>query len=265
MIAIYGMPRSGTSFLGQVFDSSPHVSFRMEPFFSYQFKNLISKDMSESYFNLLLNDILKENKNDFMNQEDKRKSGVYPKFSKIGINSQLVIKSTRHHHLLEKMIQCSPESKFIFIVRDPRATISSWINHPREFPQNLDPLDYWDNGSCRNKCEEEFWGFNDWLRITKLHLALKEQYDNVYLVKYEELVEGKLNVTKDIFKFCNLDFTEQTFNFLKESEEHNQDPYSVFRDRSVIFSWKENLPVEIQTKIVNEVEKNELDEFLINI
>ena len=40
VIAIFGMPRSGTSFLGQILDSSPSVAYRLEPIFSYKLKNI---------------------------------------------------------------------------------------------------------------------------------------------------------------------------------------------------------------------------------
>ena len=41
IIAIHGAPRSGTSWLGQLFNSSPQVAYRYQPFFSYAFRGRI--------------------------------------------------------------------------------------------------------------------------------------------------------------------------------------------------------------------------------
>ena len=38
IISIHGVPRSGTSWLGQILDSSPKVRYKFQPLFSYAFK-----------------------------------------------------------------------------------------------------------------------------------------------------------------------------------------------------------------------------------
>jgi hypothetical protein len=42
IVGIHGAPRSGTSWLGQLFNSSEHVAYRYQPFFSYAFKERLS-------------------------------------------------------------------------------------------------------------------------------------------------------------------------------------------------------------------------------
>jgi hypothetical protein len=41
---ISGAARSGTSWLGQILDSSPDVAYRFQPFFAYAFKNFVDFD-----------------------------------------------------------------------------------------------------------------------------------------------------------------------------------------------------------------------------
>mgnify|MGYP000598251825 FL=1 len=43
VIWLNGMPRSGTSWLSQIFDSHPNVSFKLSPLFSYEFKNRVNE------------------------------------------------------------------------------------------------------------------------------------------------------------------------------------------------------------------------------
>ena len=42
-IAIFGAPRSGTTWLGQLFNSSPNTLYRYQPLFSYEFKDYLSE------------------------------------------------------------------------------------------------------------------------------------------------------------------------------------------------------------------------------
>ena len=47
-IGIWGVPRSGTSWLGQIFNSSAHTIYRFQPLFSYAFKHGLSEFSSKS-------------------------------------------------------------------------------------------------------------------------------------------------------------------------------------------------------------------------
>ena len=56
--------------------------------------------------------------------------------------------------------------------------------------------------------------------------------------QYEELVDNSLKETERIFRFCGLPLTKQTIDFLRESHErHIEDPYSVFKKKSVKDKW----------------------------
>ena len=45
-LAIFGVPRSGTSWLSQIFNSHPDVAMRFQPLFSYSHKGRVSEDSS---------------------------------------------------------------------------------------------------------------------------------------------------------------------------------------------------------------------------
>ena len=78
---IAGVARSGTSWLGQLFNSSPQVRFSFQPLFAYEFKNRVTEDSSTEDFRSLIDDIY-NTQSSFLNQEDKRDSGEYPIFEK---------------------------------------------------------------------------------------------------------------------------------------------------------------------------------------
>ena len=123
IILICGMPRSGTSWVGQIFDSSPTVAFRMEPLFAYQFKNKINskssrKNIAKFFTEVYLSD------DDFINQKENRDKGVYCSYIKDPEPEFLVVKTTRHHHLLERYLNSIDYIEIISIIRHPCAVVS---------------------------------------------------------------------------------------------------------------------------------------------
>ena len=41
-IGLHGVPRSGTSWLGNIFNSSPDLTYKHQPLYSYAFKNYLN-------------------------------------------------------------------------------------------------------------------------------------------------------------------------------------------------------------------------------
>ena len=65
IIGVFGVPRSGTSWLGQIFNSSEETSFFYQPMFTETFRDKInarsSKEEMEMYFRTIY-----ESKKDFL-------------------------------------------------------------------------------------------------------------------------------------------------------------------------------------------------------
>lgn len=265
VIAIFGMPRSGTSFLGQVIDSCPEIAYRLEPIFSYKLKNLVDENSSREEFIDFFEKAFKSNEDEFMNQFEKRQKGYYPTFE----NKQpiyLGFKTTRFHNILPTLMEhfSDEELKIISLVRHPCGAIYSWINHPKEFPQNLNYRDEWRSGNCRKTAKEEFWGFNDWIKIMNQHIELEKKYKNFKIFQYENIIYNIEEEVKKIYDFAKLSYTEQTKRFLKESQCKNiEDPYAVYKDKSVTSKWKKHLDLDIQKEIIKEIKDTQLERFLV--
>jgi len=263
VIEIVGMPRSGTSWLAQIFNSSPEVRFRMEPVFSYAFKNAVNAHSTTNELNEFFCNIYNSN-DDFMRQVDKLESGQYPTFRKNLAPQFLVFKTTRFHNMLENILEKTPDTKIISIVRHPCGAINSWLKTPSEFPASSNPATEWRHGRCRNGPEEEFWGFNDWKAVTSLHLSLQSRYaDNFRIVRYEALVNSMRSEVEALFSFCNLAVGTQTLNFIKESHAHNDDRnYSVYKSKNVTSKWVDDLPHDIINDIYFDLKGTNLNVFL---
>lgn len=261
-LLITGMPRSGTSWLGQIVNSNPTVLFRTEPLFSYRFKNVINSNSNCFAVNSFIDNLLNVD-DDFMLQKDNVRKGTYPVFEKDAPDT-LAFKTTRHFELIEKYIECVNSLRVIVIIRDPRGTINSWIKSDREFHHKgcMVKAD-WKSGKCRKSGVGEYWGFNDWLDSTMQFLELKKKYNNVHLIKYSDLVVHTESSVSKLFNDVDLTFTEQTRKFISLSKtKHDDDPYSVFKNSDVLYSWKSELIHDIAEEIVETVHDYGLSRYL---
>ena len=263
VLAITGMPRSGTSWLAQIFNSAPDVRFRMEPIFSYAFKDAVGHHSTrESFANFFQN--IYESNDAFMRQLDKRQSGQYPEFSKEPNPKVLVFKTTRYHNIFQKMLAQNESLKMISIVRNPCGAINSWLNTPSEFTATGSDPNEWRHGKSRNQKEEEFWGFEDWKKATLLHLQLQREFSERFrVVRYEQLVNNPVSITRQLFEFCDIEFASQTRTFLDKSHgEHDERPYAVFKSKNVADKWRHQLSPQIIDEIHVDLRNSELEQFL---
>jgi hypothetical protein len=175
-----------------------------------------------------------------------------------------VIKDVRHHEFIPHLVAMDLPFEVVHIIRDPRAAISSWIENPKEFPRDADPLANWRTGAVRKINASEYWGFNDWLRLTRMYLKLAEEHPGkVHVVGYEQLIDDPFTGTKALFDELRLPYTSQTEDFLRSSRSKNSaDPFSVFKDPSVKGTWREKLDPSIRQAIEQELQGTDLERFL---
>lgn len=257
------MPRSGTSWLSQILDSSENVAFRMAPLFSYEFKDRVNENSSEEDWNIFFKDIFLSS-NSFLLQTERRQKGEFPIFEKNDLIKNLVVKDVRNHHVVNSMLGKVSSVKVVYIIRNPKATIWSWINSKKEFPEDANPIEEWKYGECRKITKGEYWGFEDWKTLSNQYLKLQALYpERVYIVRYEDLVLNTTSETEKIFEFLNLDTCKQTYDFIEEStSEHDLSEHSVFKESHIVLNgYKKGLPLVIAKEIDSELEATVLEKF----
>ena len=99
-VAIHAVPRSGSSWLGQILNSSEKVCYRFQPLFSYAFKDFLNEHSTKKEILTFFDKITRSNDN-FLLQTDKINSGEYPIFRKEENFAHVVYKEVRYHHILE--------------------------------------------------------------------------------------------------------------------------------------------------------------------
>jgi hypothetical protein len=262
-IAIFGVPRSGTSWLSQIFNSNPDVVLRFQPLFSFEHKNRLTPHSSLTDINGFFYEIL--NSSDDMALMKSKVHKDYPEFNKSDVTEAIVFKETRYLNLIDNILIKDQSIKIIGIVRHPLATIASWYQAPKEFDSSWNVFEEWENADKKNKGRiEEFYGFSKWMEITKKFIFLQSKYPSQFkIIKYSELNNNTEDMVKDLFEFVSLDFSYQTKEFILQSKcRHDDDPYSVYRSKANDESWKTVLPKEISDEILIQVYKENLQEYL---
>ncbi len=264
-IAIHSVPRSGSTWLGTIFDSHPNVLYNYQPLFSFSLKDFLNETSNFDEIDLFYSK-LSENDDDFIRQKKSKELGLVPSFYKSNIQA-IAYKEVRYHHLLPNILKQHNEIKLVCLIRNPLSTLHSWWKAPKEFRGDLgwDFNDEWRTAQKKNaKKPEEFNGYEKWKEAAYLFHRLKEEYnDKVCLVEYKCLLEDTQSEVERIFAFCQLDLTPQTVNFLKESSEKTvDDHYSVFREKQTDDKWKSELPEYIAAYVYEDLKGTMLDRYL---
>lgn len=254
-IAIHSAPRSGSTWLGSIFDSQPEVLYKMQPLFSYAMKGRLSPSSDEEEINLFFTD-LKRTSDDFMDQVEGKKKGIIPDFAKMTPRT-IVYKEVRYHHILENLLAKDSNIKVVGLIRNPLSVISSWLKAPKEFKKELGwkPEEEWRFAPKKNLNKpEEFNGFEKWKELTKLFFQLNEKYkDRFYLISYDDLLKNTQSEVTRLFEFCDLEVTQQTEQFINAaSTRNNKDAYSVYKVKYKDDSWKNDLPKYIIDEITED-------------
>ncbi|WP_138419832.1 sulfotransferase family protein [Aquibacillus sediminis] len=265
IISIHGVPRSGTTWLGQILDSSPEVRYKYQPLFSYAYKDRINLQSSKDDIYNFYKELYKKY-DDFLDQTKQKNIGIHPTFlEKNEYPDRLVTKMVRYHFLIPHLLNNVSDLKCLLIVRNPCGSLKSWKNAPREFSSEWNFDEQWEFGQNKNNFRpEEYYGFHKWKEATKLFLEMKRQHkERVFLVKYENLVKNPVDMSEKIFDFFGLDYTSQTSNFIKDSTKIKQkDVYSVFKGKKDVNDWKNDLNGSIVNKVYQDIKGTELEQFL---
>jgi hypothetical protein len=264
-ICIHSVPRSGSTWLGSIFDSHPNVIYKYQPLFSYAFKDYLNeastKDQIDSFFKKI------ETSNDpFINQIEAIKKEITPLFIKSNNPTHICYKEVRYHHILENMIRKAKDVKVILLIRNPLAVLYSWKNAPKEFREEKGWIfeKEWQFAPLKNNDKkEEYNGYEKWKEATHLFLHLKKKYpENVKIVNYSDLLNNTIQVVEDVYNFTGLKVTEQTLNFLTSSKSKNHtDAYSVFKVKKTDNQWHK-LPTNIIDFIKKDLEGTVLEKFI---
>ena len=106
-------------------------------------------------------------------------------------------------------------------------------------------MEEWYHASKKNQNKvEEFNGFDKWKEVTLLFEKLQQEYPKrFYLLRYDNLLTETEKEVKKMFSFCDLEYTNETKEFIRNSSQTDlsDDAYSVFRKDQMDDKWKNKL------------------------
>ncbi len=257
-IAIHSVPRSGSTWLGSIFDSAPNVAFRFQPLFSYGHKDRLDEKSTKKEISAFFQEIFFSN-DAFVAQSDSKKEKLVPSFPK-DFPTHVVYKEVRYHHVLNNLLQQDKDIRFIGLIRNPMAVIHSWLNAPKEFRRDLGwlALDEWKFAPRKNIGRpEEFNGYVKWKEAVLIFESLKDSYpERVRLIKYKDLIDNTFEAVQALFDFCELSMNKQTLAFIEESRKAGNinHPYSVYNAKEEDNQWRSGLPELIQQEILRDIQ-----------
>ncbi|PCJ69294.1 MAG: hypothetical protein COA62_11780 [Rhodobiaceae bacterium] len=203
MIFVTGFARGGTSWLRDCIGS--HSDVQILPRERAVFRDMVSAEEMRQYFN------------DAIIEAD------------LDPDRPVVNKAPANAPYIAKAALACPESKFIFIIRDPRDVL---ISHQRGEQRWMGGRNS-TVGGCMDKTQSYFEG---WLEAEKL--------PNVLLVRYEDLHQNFFDTMKSIFEFTNLTFDNESIkkiyvenNFRKVTARKNKEKRSDAKRKGVIGDW----------------------------
>tara|TARA_B110000495_G_C22940436_1_gene550219 strand:+ start:425 stop:1243 length:819 start_codon:yes stop_codon:yes gene_type:complete len=265
-IALHSVPRSGSTWLGQILNSSPSVKYAYQPLFSYTFKSYLDEQSSKERITQFFNEIVNSD-DPFINQSEDVNKNLIPTFEKLAKTKAVVYKELRYHYILQTLLEQTDDVKVIGLVRNPLSVINSWLRAPREFREDLgwNKLEEWNFAKKKNQDKkEEYNGFQKWKETTILFENLQKKYPNRFLlVVYNDLIKDVNKTVQQIFDFCDIELTEQTLSFINSNKVQNdKDAYSVFKQVRQDRKWESQLNKEIINNIKIDLKDHTLKNYI---
>jgi Sulfotransferase domain len=239
-VAIFGCPRSGTSWLGQLYNSHEAVLYRYQPLFAYEFKNWFGVHGLSEHTLARFHSELVTAQSDFVLTELRplKQAGV----------SHLVWKEVRFHRLMPPLMELQGGlDRLVYLYRRPEDVLNSWYQAPKEFRAGQDIYAEYLYAPSKNTDPSEFNGFAKWKESLQIALALQSRHPGrVKLVPYERLRAEPVIVLQRLFDDIGLSLSPQVREFIAQStSRQDEGAYSVFRN--------ERTPMRLPAAIADEV------------
>ena len=240
-VAVFGCPRSGTSWLGQLFNAHESVLYRYQPLFSYEFKDWFGVHGVSSASLQAFGQALRGATSDFVLQ------ALRP--PKVEPATHLVWKEVRYHQLMPALAALPSLHRLVYIHRPALDVINSWYQAPKEFRAGQDIHAEYRHAPSKNTDPCEWNGFERWKQSMAMALELHAQHPGrVLLVSYPRLRADPLVQVQALFQAVGLPMSDAVQRFITDSTtRHDDDAYSVFRTHTAGLALPDDIVQHLRT------------------
>lgn len=255
-------PRSGSTWFGELINSSPDVIYRYQPIHAWSFPHYLSSNSSSADFNTFYEELTKT-QDPYVLQKLGSFGDVRPSFPKNLIPRAVGYKEVHAYEVAIRGLTVVSELCVIFLIRNPLMMLQSWISNPKEFPHGTTLESEWYEAKAKNtEHVANRFGIRHWIESTlAFEAAAKKFPKRTLLVRYENLRVSPVEITAAVHSLLGVKTTNTTSKFAQMSSlGSSRDPYSVYR--GMVVSQYPTLPQTIQEQVVSVVEDAGLARYL---
>jgi hypothetical protein len=234
-VALFGVPRSGTSWAGAALAAHAQVAYRFQPLHSYSFPGSLSETSDQSAIDHFFS-ILERSDDPYVHRISLAGAPPDASSNETAKESHLLFKEVHDFPAIARCVAIDDSVRLIGLVRDPIEVLKSWINAPGEWNSNWKIENEWLLAPSKNsEYAGNHFGINQWLSTTRVLLQMHQRYrDRVMVVRYRELKANPSLLIDHVLRFVGLEADATVHKFLQQSAAAtSRDKYSVYRGRNV--------------------------------
>lgn len=246
LIFLISQPRSGSTLTQRILDAHSKIYTRSEPWImlhsAYSIKqtgfeiNYNRKNWVKS-FNDFIENLPEKAKMSYIEELRKFHLNLYNRYLLDNNKKYFLDKTPRYYHILDELFEVFPNAKYILLVRNPLAVLNSilktWVKdyYRKLYLFKEDLIDAIDNISF---------------------YIQKENLFNIYIMKYEDLVENMEHEIEKICTYLGIEFEDsfKTYFEVSTSKWLYGDSVNAFEKKGIDKASRDNWIAGLQDKQV---------------
>lgn len=225
IIFLISMPRSGSTLLQKILESSPDIQSAGEPWVMLPLLSMYNEELVESKFGQHLNVMAAKEFESYLNTSSliSKSQKMYAlnlynevRYTVCKNDEFFLDKTPRYVHIVNELASLLPEAKFICLRRNPAAVISSYAHT-------------WNQGNYSRLTKDRYYKYDFEHGFESLARFCSSSYDNKFLINYEHLVSNPEDTVEQLFEFLDIPFDKEVIEYKKPKAKYKfGDPSSVY-------------------------------------
>ena len=227
VIFLISMPRSGSTLLQRILEQSDQVNTLGEPWLMLPLLSGYSEELVDTKYGqhlnvMALNDFTENtnNKNVIRDAQQVYADSVYSSVLRESDKRYFLDKTPRYIHIADQLKEIYPNAKFIVLLRNPAAIISSYAHT-------------WFGGSFSKLVEDRYCKYDFEKGFESLSNFAESGFKNMHVLRYEELVSQPEKMLPQLFKYLKMPFNASYINY---NQKQNSIKKFKFGDPKTVYS-----------------------------
>ena len=256
LVFLISMPRSGSTLLQKIIESSPDVESCAEPWvmlpiLSHYNSNLVdskfSTDLSRKAFDLFNTEF--ECTSSLLDAQKLYSDSIYSNVFRKIKSKYFLDKTPRYVHIVNELKTIYPKAKYIVLLRDPLAIVSSYAST-------------WFSNDYKKLLNDKFSRYDIEHGFDRLAEFIESDFKNKIIIRYEDLLSSPEKECKRVFNYLGLKYDSKYIDYGASGKSSNYvlgDPKLVNRksrpDPSNIYSWINDIRKSVNMSFLPEIMK----------